>query len=242
MTESSVQFTSEEITQFEARDAELFRQLDAIGKKPVTPIEAEVEAPAPVVTPYVAPNLSPDLSDPDVIQEVIRLTRFDKALQRHRDLRQKLDALEALPEPTDQDRKRILATQISLDGAERAMQRAQDDLARQRDNIDEWRAGPGREERNEKRRNVRTTPNTDRATLKAMTEAERKLYDQDRRSDANWKKARKDWPAEKLQAAYAVRLQDRDERRKKKASIDAEAVEIERQDAVMRENPTFGMF
>lgn len=149
------------------------------------------------------------------IYEPVKLTAYDRRRQELRDLEVRLNDLRAVADPTELQRKQIVAVAAKAERAaerlDKEVERSRDDVWRKRRNIDDWRAGEGKEAYRAGRRKVRDKPNTPREVLAAMTQQEREQHDKDRRADANWFKVRRDkgMPEDEIEAAYALRLENR---------------------------------
>ncbi|KGJ01678.1 hypothetical protein EQ718_24090 (plasmid) [Paracoccus versutus] len=209
----------------EEADAHLLRELEAIQPgMSVDPDPEPVESPKGF--PQASDNTDPD--DHDIIVHEVKLTRYDKAIRKRRDLEAKRAAL-----PADHDPCKVAALDMQIKIARAAVERAESDVSRMQEGIDEWRAGVGRERRNENRRKVRTKPNAD---LSSMTPDQKAQHERDRRSDANWIKRRREagMPEAQIQAELAVRIHTREAKRAEQARVDAEQ-------AAMQELPHYGI-
>jgi|GEM_PF-3551151 len=173
----------------------------------------------------------PDPSDPDTIMDEVRLTRYDKASRKLRDLVAKRVAL-----PADHDARKAAILNRQIESARKAVAAAQDDVARRRDEIDAWRADAGREEYNARRRKVRDKPNADLSKLKLTPEQikQRKL---DQTADKKWLDRRRALgaPEAQIQAEFVVRVREREAKR---AAATQDAIE----QAEMEALPNYGKF
>jgi len=162
---------------------------------------------------------------------IIKFTPFDRRLKELRDLQEKREVL--LTQPDNQRQLAVLDYQIrnAQDRFDTEQKRDADDAWRRRRDIDDWRSREGREIRNASRRKVRSKPNEDLSHLTPEQKEERKRA---QRADANFIKRRREegMPEADIQAALALRQQERDAKRNATA-------DVERQLAT---NPTFGMF
>lgn len=165
--------------------------------------------------------LAPDPNDPDIIMPEVKLTRYDVASRKLRELEAKRASL-----PPDHDPRKIAALDMQIKIARATVERAESDVSRMQEGIDEWRAGVGREKYNAGRRKVRTKPNAD---LSSMTPDQKAQHERDRRSDANWIKRRRDagTPDAQIQAELAVRIRTREASRAEQARVDAEQAAME---------------
>lgn len=182
----------------------------------------------PAIRKPVGAFTSPDRNDPDIILDEVRITRWDKASRKWRDLRAKRDAL---PADTTARKVALLDEQIRI--ARQAIKRAEGDVSRRQEEIDQWRADAGREEYNAKRRKVRQKPNTD---LTDLTDAEKDQRKKDQRADGNWLKRQRSAgiTEAQIQAKLVIRIQARD------ADRAAQALE-EKQQIEMEALPNFGI-
>ncbi|MGK9053119.1 hypothetical protein [Neorhizobium petrolearium] len=158
---------------------------------------------------------------------VIKLTPYDRRLKELRDLQAKREVL--LTQPDNQ--RQLAALDYKLQEAQKRFdketKRSTDDAWRWRRNIDAWRAGEGRERRNESRRKVRTVANEDCSHLTPKQKEDRK---RGQRADRNFIKRRTEEGMSEadIQIALALRQQ-------------ARAAKIAAQEP-LNENPAFGMF
>ncbi|MBY0136903.1 hypothetical protein [Paracoccus yeei] len=173
--------------------------------------------------------LAPDPNDPDVIIHEVKLTRYDVASRRWRELTAKRAAL-----PPDHDPRKAAALDQQIKTARDAVKRAESDVSRRQESIDEWRSGAGREEYNASRRKVRAKPNAD---LSSLTPEQQAQQARDRRSDANWLKPRRDAgiPEVQIQAEFAIRIRDRE-------AVRATAATEQDEQAAMEALPGYGLF
>ncbi|MBL4917443.1 hypothetical protein [Szabonella alba] len=179
--------------------------------------------------------------DEGPIYEPVKLTPYDRRRNELRELEAKRDAILAQDEITDKDRQRLVVLAPLIERAQqrfdREGERARDDTFRLRRGIDDWRADEGREEYNAKRRKVRLHPNY---KLSVLTPDEKKEYERDRRSDANWFKRLRDKGVSEVEitAAYAIRLEEREKAREAQRAANAEEDAAE---AELRNHPNFGI-
>jgi hypothetical protein len=209
----------------EAEDAALIAELDAIG----TDAAEAAPEPAPRQLKGTGGHFQdPDPDDPDVIIHEPKVTRFDKAMTTLRELEAQKAAL-----PVDADVHSVVALNSQIEEARKKKERAESDVSRKQEGIDDWRKGAGREEYNASRRQ-REQPNAD---LSEMTREERARRHQDQRNDSKWRKncAAKGMTEAQIAAAFVDRVQKRDADRAAKA--DEKAAE-----ETMRALPTFNMF
>ncbi|HWL56528.1 MAG TPA: hypothetical protein VNQ78_07605 [Paracoccus sp. (in: a-proteobacteria)] len=171
----------------------------------------------------------PDPSDPDTIMDEVRLTRYDKASRKLRELEAKRAAL-----PADPDANKVAILNLQIENARKAVAAAQDDVARRRDEIDAWRADAGREEYNAGRRKVRDKPNADLSKLRPEQIKQRKL---DQTADKKWLDRRRALgaPEAQIQAEFVVRVREREAKR---AAAAQDAIE----QAEMEALPNYGKF
>ncbi|MFC0200574.1 hypothetical protein [Paracoccus rhizosphaerae] len=171
----------------------------------------------------------PDPNDPDTIIDDVKLTRWDKASRRLRDLVAKRDAL-----PLDHSFQTAAILDAQIVRAREALKRAEGDVSRRQESIDEWRADAGRETYNSSRRNGRGTPHADVAS---MTPEQRQQHDKDGAADRAWRRRcrKAGWPEVKIQAELVVRIRSREAKRAASYEADEEQAELER-------NPMFGAF
>lgn len=110
--------------------------------------------------------------------------------------------------------------------------RAPDENWRTLRRTDVWRGGDGRKEYNQDRRKVRAKPNTDKATMAAMSEEERNAHTNAQKADSAWvkRKSAAGWSEEKI----ATALEDR--RSKREQNIQVAFVDA------YKGNPSFGTF
>lgn len=164
------------------------------------------------------------------IWPALKLTAYDRRRNELRELEAKRDAILAKAEITAEDRARLVKLSPLIESAkirfDREGERAKDDLWRKRRSIDEWRAGEGREQRNQSRRKVRAEPNADLSELTPEQKKQRKL---DQTADSRWLKRCRDkgWSEAKTQAELAARIRAREAKRADKAEMDAEDEEYE---------------
>lgn len=163
----------------------------------------------------------PDPNDPDVIFDEVNLTRWDKASRKLRELQAKRDAL-----PPDYPPHLVAALDQQITFARDALKRAEGDVSRRQEKIDEWRADAGREEYNASRRKVRDNPNAD---LSNMTEAVKRQRKQAQINDSKWLARRRDAgiPEAQIQAALVERIRIREAKRLDRTQADAEQAALE---------------
>ncbi|TGN68282.1 hypothetical protein E4L95_01990 [Paracoccus liaowanqingii] len=171
----------------------------------------------------------PDPNDPDVIMPEVKLTRWDKASRKLRDLLAKRDAL-----PADHAHHTAAILDHQIVRARQAVKSAESDLTRKREGIDEWRAGDGRELYNANRRSGKGTPHADVGT---MSFEQRRQHDKDGAADRAWRaRCRKaGWSEIKIQAEFVVRVRAREAKR-------AAAAQANNEQTYLEQNPVFGMF
>lgn len=171
----------------------------------------------------------PDPNDPDVIMPEVKLTRWDKASRRLRELLAKRDAL-----PADHPHHTAAILDHQIVRARQAVKNAESDLTRKRESIDDWRAGDGRETYNAGRRNGKGTPHAD---VDSMTAEQRERHDKDGAADRAWHARRRKagWSEIKIQAEFVVRVRAREAKRAAEAQADEDQATLEK-------NAMFGMF
>ncbi len=165
----------------------------------------------------------------EIITHEPKLTRLDKARHKCSELEAKHESLSSI-ENLSPDEVRLLAVverQLAEARQRYALEnkRAADDVFRRNEAIDEWRASEeGRLVYNAMRRTVRDKPNAD---LKGMTEAEKEQHRLDQKADNKWTndKRRKGWPEDQIEAAFAIRLQERAAKRDRPAADPTTAME-----------------
>lgn len=149
----------------------------------------------------------PVLVDPDAASEAVEptyeriddalaLTPYDKARQRLTDA----EILRDVAAPGSDEYHEAMADMAAAKrDLKTAIERDADPVFRKRRDIDEHRAGPGREEYNDSRRKVRVTPN---ARRQDMTPEERLQHDKDMNAKRVWvsKKRKAGWSAERIEA------------------------------------------
>ncbi len=168
--------------------------------------------------------LAPDPNDPDIIMPEVKLTRWDKASRKWRDLVAKREAL-----PPDHPSQKVALLDQQIVTARKALKRAESDVERRQERIDEWRAGAGREVYNAGRRKKRATPNLNRKKAD-LTDAEKEQRKQDQTNDSRLVKRRRDAgiPEAKIQAELVARIRAREADRAAKARADEEQAELEK--------------
>ncbi|MGA0539041.1 hypothetical protein [Neotabrizicola sp. VNH66] len=172
------------------------------------------------------------------IWPVVKLTPYDKRRLALRELEAKRDTITAKGELTAEDQTRLAVLAPLIDKAQalfdREGQRAKDDTSRKHRGIDKWRAGDGREQRNQSRRKVRAEPNADLSELTPEQKNRRKL---DQVADSRWMKRKRadGWPEPRIQAELVVRIRQREADRADKAQVADD-------EAAMRADPNFGKF
>lgn len=171
----------------------------------------------------------PDPNDPDTIIPEVKLTRWDRASRRLRDLVAKRDAL-----PPDHSFHTAAILDAQIIRARAAVKRAEGDVSRRQESIDEWRADAGREDYNASRRNGKGTPHADVAS---MSPQQKQRHDKDGAADRAWRaRCRKaGWSEVKIQAELVERIRSRDAERAAESQADTEQAELER-------NKHYGMF
>lgn len=210
-------------------DERLLAELEAIGNDDAAPTQTpEPVQPKPRPKGTGGRFTDPDPNDPDVIFEEIKLTRYDKARAKLRDLEEKRAAL-----PADCAPAKIAVIEKQIESAREAVKAAEGDVARLRDGIDEWRAGAGRDEYNASRR-ARPEPNAD---LKDMTEEQKTRRKLDQTADSKFVSRRRaaGMPEDQIQAELIVAIEKRAAKRTAKAQEEADEAE-------MRGRPNFGIF
>lgn len=152
-----------------------------------------------------------------------KLSRLDKARLKLDQLSEKHERLSAIADPSPDELRMLAIVGASLGHARQRYklenERAADDIARLWEARDEWRASEeGRPIRNLSRRKVRAHPN---ANLKDMTDAEKEQHRRDQKADSKWKASRRDkgWSEDQIQAAFAIRLQEREAERRRPATV-----------------------
>jgi hypothetical protein len=144
-------------------------------------------------------------------KEPTRMSRYDRAFVKKRTLQSKYDA------EADLHKKQLIGLQLAKAKKVLAteLERGADETWRERDRIDEWRAGAGRDERNTSRRNVRIKPNlmTPKSILASETPEQREQ--RERATDKTRKKEARAALTEEQKAA--VRLKDRERKALKAA-------------------------
>lgn len=170
--------------------------------------------------------------DCEIIYDEPKLTRYDLAYLDRRKYEAERDAILAKPVRADSDARRLLVLEHAIEKAKAAMKRAEGDVSRRQEGIDDWRAGEGREVYNAKRRK-RGQPNDDLSDLTSEQKKRRKL---DQTADSKWlDRRRKDGiPEPRIQAEFAARIRQREADRAAKAQEDAE-------EATSRVDPRYGM-
>ncbi|MBL4928010.1 hypothetical protein [Fuscibacter oryzae] len=212
---------------------DLMRELDAIGKPDAETVVETVAVKPQVQSLPALPYQGPDADDPDTIIPEVKLTRWDIARANLREAEAKRDTILAKPVRADGDARRVLLLDHAIEKAKAAMKRAEGDVSRRQEGIDDWRAGEGRAVYNAKRRK-REQPNAD---LSSLTTEQKDQHGKDRRSDANWFRRQREngIPEPRIQAEFAARIQKREADRAAKAQEDAE-------EATSRVDPRYGMF
>lgn len=201
-------------------------ELDAIGNDAsAVPQTPEPVKPVPVGFGFQ----TPDFDDPDVIREEVKLTRYDKARAKLRNLEEKRAAL-----PADCVSAKIAIIEEQIKRAREAVKAAEGDVARMRDGIDEWRAGAGRDEYNASRRNGKGTPHADTSN---MTEEQKAQHEKDMAFMRTFRSRHraKGWTDDKVEAALIVKMRERGADR-------AAMVQEEADEATMRADPRHGIF
>lgn len=166
-------------------------------------------------------SLTPNPNDPDIIMPDAKLTRWDKASRRWRDLVAKREKL-----PPDHPPHKVALLDQQIVTARKALERAESDVSRWQEAIDNHRADAGRADYNRRRRKVRSQPNAD---LSDMTPKQKEQHGKDRRADANFVKRRRNAgiPEAKIQAELVVRIRAREAERAAKARAAEEQAELE---------------
>jgi len=204
-------------------DERLLAELDAIGNDAAEPtLTPEPVQPKP--EPKGFGFQTPDFDDPDVIREEVKLTRYDKARDKLRNLEEKRAAL-----PADCAPAKIAIIEEQIKRAREAVKAAEGDVARMRDGIDEWRAGAGRDEYNASRRNGKGTPHADTSN---MTEEQKAQHEKDMAFMRTFRSRhrKKGWADNKIEAALIVKMRERGADR-------AAMVQEEADEATMRADP-----
>lgn len=214
--------------------AALMAELDAIGTDTAEDVPEVASSPASREPKGTGVRFQdPDPNDPDVTIHAPKITRWDRANTKLRELEA---TKAALPEDAD------VHSVVSLDGqiarARKAKEVAEGDVSRKHEGIDEWRAGAGRKQRNEERRNGNGTPHAySREEFSRMDPADKTQH----AKDMAWKRCersrlkKKGLSGERLEAELAVKLNQRLAEREARAGEDAA-------EATMLADPNFGMF
>lgn len=166
----------------------------------------------------------PDISqyDDDICKIIIhepKFTRLDKARQKCRDLEDEQERLSAIDSPTPSDLRLLVIVKTRLENANQRYalenERAADDVFRRWEAINQWRKD-NPDLYNKPRRKVRDKPNVN---LKDLTEAEAKQHRLDQKADSKWKgsQRKKGMSEDRIEAAFAIRLQERTAARAKAA-------------------------
>lgn len=171
--------------------------------------------------------------DCEIIYHEPKLTRYDRAYLDRRKYQTERDAILANPVRSDSDTRRLLVLEHAIEKACAAMKRAEGDVSRRQEGIDEWRAGEGREVYNAKRRK-RGMPNDDLSELTPEQKKQRKL---DQTADSKWLDRRRNdgIPEHRIQAEFVARVQEREAKRAGRTEADAE-------EADMKKLPHYGQF
>lgn len=157
----------------------------------------------------------------EVIRPEPKLTRLDKARLKLVDLEEKYERLSAIADPSPDDVRMLAVVGAALENARRAYglanKRAADDVFRRNEAVDDWRAGEGREDYKKSRRGVRAEPNAD---LSNMAKAEKEQRHRDQKADSKWRTGRrnKGWSEDQIQAAFVIRVQEREAKRQQQAA------------------------
>lgn len=218
----------------EAEEAAFLAEVEAIGTDAAEVAPEPEAAPAPRQLKGTGDHVQgPDPDDPDVIIHEPKVTRFDKAMTTLRELEAQKAAL-----PVDADVHSVVSLDCQIAEARKKKQRAESDVSRKQEGVDDWRKGPGREEYNEKRRNGNGTPHAySREELSRMDPADKTQHEK----DMAWKRCersrlkKKGLSGEHLEAELAVKFEKYLSNRAAKANDKAA-------EEGMRIRPFFGMF
>lgn len=204
--------------------------LNAIGRETTEAAPEPMPEPAPrQIKGFGGAFQAPDPNDPDVILHEPKSTRWDKARLALRDLETKLSAL-----PADHPAHLRAVLEKQVENARNAMKRAEGDVARMRDGIDEWRKGAGHEIYKESRRNGNGTPHADTAN---MTGAQKEQHEKDMAFKRTFRSRgrKKGWTDDQIEAALIVKMRER-------AADEAAKAQEEADEAAMRADPRHGIF
>ncbi|WP_258161065.1 hypothetical protein [Rhizobium sp. TH2] len=163
------------------------------------------------------------------------MTAYDRRFTELRALQAKRDRLIEC-EPINPQVLAVVERQIekAQERFEIEGKRGLEDIWRKRHGIDEWRAGPGKEEYNASRRTVRATPN-EKLTGWTLEQKERRKAD--KRSDNGWIKRRqeKGWTEDQIKCGLIVRQGERAATRKGQEQTTLDQ-------ATMEQLPGYGSF
>lgn len=162
----------------------------------------------------------------EVIRHEPKLTRLDKARLRLDRVTEQHERLSAIANPSPEDRRKLMIVSGALEHAReqfaRENKRATDDVYRRNEAVTEWRS-ENKDLYNAMRRKVRSEPNAD---LSGMTEAEKEQHRRDQKANSKWliSRRKKGWSEDQIEAAFAIYLQERAERRARQAALEAQAL------------------
>lgn len=176
-------------------------------------LEAMLAEAAPVARPRPPsmPFRAPSRDDPDIFFDEPKLTRYDRVMADLHKAEAARDALLALPRRTDLQARHLTVLERQIAKAKTALQRAQSDISRLRDTIDEYRKTPeGKAKRNAPRRKVRAQANAD---LSELTPEQLAKHQKNMAADRKWceRQRKAGWSEAQIQAGLAARRIEREE-------------------------------